>query len=191
MPSNPHVDGRTNGAALRPLSPLQIKTLIALARKAFAHLCDKGALSDSAEFNAWRHQQCLQTVERGGLRECRNEDFLPLKAHFLRLQVREEEATSCLERHEVEPRTWAMRQLQQACTAAADVMPRAMDYAYGFVKNKRHVMMVDADATTLRHAAYVVARKAAQLRSQSNAPREAGAVAPSLHADVGAEIGKE
>ena len=36
-------------------------------------------------------------------------------------------------------------------------------------------------------------KKAAQLRARytSNAPREAGAVAPSLHADVGATVGKE
>ena len=166
MPANPHVDGRTDGAALRPLSPLQIRTLIQLARQTFAHLCDTGALGDSAEFNAWRHQQCMRAVERGGLTQCRNEDFLPLKAHFLRLQGRETEATAAAERHEVEPRTWALNQLHHACTAAADVMPRALDYAYGFLKNKRGVLMVDADAKALRHAAYVVARKAAQLRKQ-------------------------
>lgn len=163
---NAHVDGRSAGAALRPLSPLQIKTLIQLARETFLHLCETGALGEAAEFDAWRHQQCLLTVEREGLTKCRNEDFLPLKAHFLRLQGRDAEATAALERHEVEPRTWALSMLHAACNKAADVMPHALLYATGFIRNKRGVSLEEADEKTLMHAGYVVARKAAQLREK-------------------------
>lgn len=163
---NAHVDGRQNGAALKPLSALQIRVLITLAREAFLSLCDRGALGDSAEFDAWRHQQCMQVAECGGLRQCRNEDFLPLKAHFLRLAGAETAAQAALERAAIEPRTWAMNGLQQACTRAADVLPCAIEYAAGFIRNKRGCTLDEADETTLRHAAYLVSRKADQLRRQ-------------------------
>jgi len=164
--SNAHVEGRSTGAALKPLSPLQIKQLILLARQGFSELCDRGELGESAEFDVWRRQQCMQCVERSGLTACRNEDYLPMLAHFLRILGRYTEAQEALARHVTEPRSHAMAALTKACEAASDVLPYAMQYATGFVRNKRGVSLEDADDKTLWAAGYLVARKAAQLRKK-------------------------
>ena len=161
---NAHVEGRSTGAALRPLSPAQIKHLVLMARQAFGYLCDQGELGDSAEFDVWRHQQCLQCVERSGLSSCRNEDYLPMLAHFLRLLGRTAEADEALARHVTEPRSHAMAALEKACKEATQVMPYAMEYAAGFVRNKLGVAIEDADDKTLWAASYMIARRAAQLR---------------------------
>jgi len=163
---NAHTDGRTSGAAQRPLSPLQIKKLIPLARQAFEHLIETGALGDAAEFDAWRHAQCLQTVERGGFREARNEDYLPLTAHFLRLLGRDSEADTALARYEVEPRTWAWSKLQEAFESAADVLPQAKAYAAGYLRNKRSISLEDASDKDLWSCVYLVTRRAEQLRKK-------------------------
>jgi hypothetical protein len=163
---NAHVEGRSFGAAMRPLSKLQISDLILLARQAFNLLYDSGTLSETAEFGSWRHQQVQMTVERAGLRECRNDDYLPLRGHFLHLLNRHAEAQECESRHLTEARTWALARLRTTCADAADVMPAAWDYAAGFVRNKRGVEIDDADDKTLWHAVYTVKRRAEQLRKQ-------------------------
>ena len=168
--SNPHVDGRSEAAALQSMTPAEIKPLIQLARQAFNHLVETGVLGDTAEFDGWRHEQCLQTVERGGFRECRHEDFLPLKAHFLRLMGRAAEADAALLRQETAPRRTAMHALTLACeeadAAAADAgIPfDASAYAAGFLRNKRHVAIDEADDKAIWHVTYVLKRKAASLR---------------------------
>lgn len=170
---NSHVDGRTKGAALASMQPAEIKPLVMLARKAFDYLLEAGRLGDAAEFDAWRHAQCLLTVERSGFRECRHEDFLPLKAHFLRLMGRTAEADAALVRQETQPRRLAMFHLQEACkeanAAAQDAGIRfyALAYAGGFLRNKRGVGIEDADDKALWHATYVLKRKAAQMSKQA------------------------
>lgn len=174
--SNPHVDGRTEGAAGQKLSPRQIAALIKLARQAHSKLSFTGEIEETVSFDHWRHRVTMQVVERIGFSVCHNEDYLPLKAYFLACLDREDEAAALRERAEVEPRTWAMKGLQDACAAAADVMPRAMDYATGFLRNQG----VDMDAATdkqIWRAMYCVQRKAALLRSAAKA---AGATAGNL-----------
>ncbi len=170
MSTNPHVEGRGEGAALRPMSKAQIAILIRLARSAWEMTQNdlevdadelefpprEGAIS----FDAWRHQVCMETVERRGFRECRNEDFLPLKAHFLRLVGRDAEADAARLRAECEPRAWALHSLRQALSEAADVMPRVIEYVEGFLRNKRGCGIDDADTKALWHGVYVLRRKA-------------------------------
>ena len=162
---NSHVDGRAAGAALQSLSREQIRSLVLLARRAFA-----AEFPPTDEpFDAWRHRQCQMAVERPGLTACRNEDFLPLKAHFLRLLGDEAGAEEAQLRASGEARRQAWWGLERACNAAADVLPAAWQYASGFMRNKRGCGLDDADAKALRHAAYVVSRKAAALRAQGAA----------------------
>jgi hypothetical protein len=67
---------------------------------------------------------------------------------------------------EVEPRTWAMEGLQRECADAADVLPRAMDYAAGYLRN-RGTDIDRADHKAIWHAAYTVRRRAGQLRRKT------------------------
>ena len=80
---------------------------------------------------------------------------------------RQQEAAAALVRHETEPRSWAMHSLKAECEAADDVLPRAMDYAAGFLRRKRAVAIEDASDRDLWSAVYTVRRKAAQLRKAS------------------------
>ena len=138
-----------------------------MARRAFEQLVERGDLGDAAEFDVWRHHQCMQRVERPGLTQCRNEDYAPMMEHFHRLLGDEEKAAHWAQRHLTEPRTWAMARLNKECEAAADVMGRAYEYAWGFTKHKRGVALEDADEKTIWHAIYVVRRRAEQLRRKA------------------------
>lgn len=126
----------TEGAAATPLSPEQRRTLALLARQAFGRLCAAGALGDAAEFDSWRHHQCVLAVERPGLRACRNEDYLPLRAHFLALLGRREAAERARVRAEVEPLTWAVRRLETEMAAARDVIERPEEYVASIARCK-------------------------------------------------------
>jgi hypothetical protein len=142
--------------------------LVLLAKEAFDRLVEAGTLGDAAEFAVWRHEQCLQCVEQRGLTACRNEDYLPLRAHFLRLLGRKAAAEIALQRTWDDPRRQALAKLRAECEAAADVMPAAWNYAAGFVRNKRGVSIDDADAKTVWHAVFLVRRRAGQLRRTEN-----------------------
>ena len=157
---NAHVEGRMHGGGLAPLSGQQIRELVLLARRAYALEFP----APEMDFDAWRHWQCQVSVERPGLTACRQDEFLPLRAHFLRMCGLTEAAKSDDFRALNEPRTRAAHALHEACREYADVLPRAMDYAAGFIRNKRHVDPDDADAKTLWHAVYVVRRRGEQLR---------------------------
>jgi len=160
--ANCHTEGRTRGAALATLSALQIRTLVLLAREAFALEFPP----PEEDFDTWRHQQCLLVVERGGLTQCRNEDFLPLKAHFLRLLGREGEAAQAETRAACEPRTWAMHAFDRECRAVADVLPAARNYAAGYLRNKRGCDLDDASDKDLWACVYLLRRRAEQLRKK-------------------------
>jgi hypothetical protein len=165
---NAHVDGRQTGAALQPLSAKQIHVLVMLAREAW------GRCAGAQGFDEWRHQQCLMAVERGGLTQCRNEDFLPLQAHFLRLLGRDQEAAAAETRHEMEPRTWALHSFQAAvqestdAAFAAGVQFDAYAYASGYLRKARGVATFDeADAKAVWAATYLLKRKAALMRKRA------------------------
>lgn len=64
------------------LSPQEIRPLIMAATKAFK-IQDQAGLTDSGEtFDAWRQRQCMDVVNKPGLRACNHFDFRPLLAHF-------------------------------------------------------------------------------------------------------------
>ena len=155
------------GASLAPLTNEQKTRLVLLARQAFDRLADRGELGDSAEPNTFRHEQCMQAVERPGLTACRNEDYQPLKAHFLRILGKDAAAEIAAQRAFDDPRRQALAKLRSECRAAEAVLPNAWGYAAGFVRNKRHVTMEDADAKTIWHAVFLVRRRAAQLRKKA------------------------
>jgi len=135
--SNPEIITRCiDGAALAPLSREQKKDLILLAQRAFQRLYDSGTLSESTEFESWRHQQVMQVCERGGLREARNEDFLALQGHFLGLLGQPVLAERRRVASQLEPRRWALAKLHQECDAATDVIDRPWDYICSIARSR-------------------------------------------------------
>ena len=153
------------GAALAPLSREQKRDLVLAARRAYAKLQGQGqALPD---FEEWRHQQQILTVERESLTTCHNEDYLFLLAHYQSLCGYKQAAERSIVRATVEPRIWAMNKFSEECEAAADVLPQARQYAAGFLRNSRGVELDDASAKQIWHAIYIIRRRAAQLRRKS------------------------
>jgi hypothetical protein len=110
-------------------------------------------------FDAWRREQCMQAVERQGLTECRNEDYLPLMAHFLRLLGREDEAAALLERAEMEPRAYVMDQFRRACRVAEGHVQNPEQYAEGFLRRACKCGIDDAPEKALWRAVYLLRNK--------------------------------
>jgi hypothetical protein len=152
-----------DGAALAPLSPEQRRELVLLAKRAFDKLSSPTStlppssslpppstnhpppqpsllppstfhLPPSTSFDTWRHQTCLQVVERPGLTACRQEDFAPLKGHFLRLIGQEAMADRLQERAEMEPRRVALWKLEQEYSAVLDVIDRPDEYVFSIAR---------------------------------------------------------
>jgi len=161
---------QTRGAALAPLSNEQKRKLAAMAHYAYIEA------GPDQDFDDWRHDQVRECVSKGGLTECCNADYNPLKAHFLALSGNVVGSMKATVKSATEPRQWALSSLMKACTEAKDVMPEAMKYARGFVLNKRGVTLEDADDRTIWHAVFVVRRKAQSERKKKRGGVPAGDV---------------
>ena len=156
---------QTRGAAETPLSNLQKQKLAAMAHYAYREVAP-----EHQDFDDWRHDEVRKMVGKGGLRECVNADYLPLKSHFLNLCGNVKGAFRAALRSVTEPREWAYAALLKACGEAGDVfadIKAAMGYARGFVKNKRGVSLEDADEKTIWHAVFTVRRKAQSERKKA------------------------
>lgn len=175
---NLHTDGRSEAGALVPLSPMQRKKLAMLARMAWGkqredRSQESGVRSDEdcpfevpgerdevGDFDTWRRRQCMIAVERPGLSVCRNEDYLPLKAHFLMILGRVDEAEAVGERAAMDPRNRAMHEFRRACSAAAGVLDNPEAYADGFLRRACGVGIHDASDKQVWRAVYLLRRKA-------------------------------
>jgi hypothetical protein len=171
---NRHTDGRSEAGGQGALSPKQKRQLILLAREAWAKRAEPvlaGVVDEcpfdvpapagaGEDFDAWRHAECMMAVERPGLSACRNEDYLPLKAHFLRLLGRHEEAEALDAKALVDPRNRAMHEFQRACMAAAGVLDNPLAYAEGFLRRACGVSLDEASDTHIWRAVYLLRRKA-------------------------------
>jgi hypothetical protein len=146
-----------------------------LARRAFDQQAQSGVLGDAAEPEVWRKEQQLRAVGKSSLTACCNKDYLALKARFQDLAGEHVTAFRNHLRAENEPRAWALAKLRRECAAAADVLPRAWDYAAGFLHNKRGVSIEECPEKDIWHAIFTVRRRAAQLRRA--AERERGSYA--------------
>lgn len=114
------------------LSNLQKQQIAQLAREAWekwdgreAFLEANGAMSASECFTHWRHWQQGLACGQQSLRLCTGEeDFLRLRAHFLALCGRQEQAARALVRHATEPGRIALWKLREA------LHERGLDEAY-------------------------------------------------------------
>ena len=81
------------------------------------------------DFNAWRHQQTMQCVERPGLCHCRNEDYSYVQAHMLRLQGHAKAAQAAEVRADDNTRRQALAKLRFECRNV-----RYIEKPYSYVK---------------------------------------------------------
>jgi len=137
------IDRCIDGAALAPLTAAQKRELVLLARRAFERLYDSGAISEATEFDAWRHGQTLQCVERPGISACRQEDFAQVKSHFLRLLGQEGMSQRLQARADMEPRRVALWKLEQECAAARDVIDRPLEYVSSIARARYKAASMD------------------------------------------------
>lgn len=134
MSNSAILDRCENGAASAPLTAAQRRELVLLARRAFLRLYDAGQISETTEFDAWRHQQAKIAVERDGIRACRQEDFAQLKGYLLRLLGAERQADRMQARAEMEPRRIAEWKLDEECWKAQDVISRPHEYVFSIAR---------------------------------------------------------
>lgn len=138
------IDRCVSGAALAPLTGEQRQKLALLARRAYDRQHpDTVHRPPSTAFDLWRHAQVMQAVERAGIRECRQEDYDVVQAHFLRLLGQRAMAERVQIRAEVEPRRQALTKLRMECAAAADVIDRPEEYVAAIANARFKTRILD------------------------------------------------
>lgn len=88
---------RVASSSGKPLSTRQKAVISQTARQAFdiqdrAGLIDGSAVSDSKRFETWRRAQQAEAIGISSLRECGNNHYRPLMAHFLVLAGKDDSA---------------------------------------------------------------------------------------------------
>jgi hypothetical protein len=133
-----HINTAIEGAALAPIGSSEKRELAILCRKAWDKLGRPGLVAGGKvgeAFDRWRHQQVTQCVERGGLRECRHEDYNYIRAQMLRILGAARQADQADLRAATEPRRQALAKLQAECRDALHVA-RPMAYVQAIAKSK-------------------------------------------------------
>jgi len=151
---------RAEGAAMAPLSNAQKQKLAAMAHYAWMEV------APDQDFDDWRHDEVKAIVGKGGFRECVNADYNPLKARWLDLVGNATGEFKASFKSISEPRSWALFSLHKETKLAEDVMPRAMDYARGMIRNIAGINLDDATDKQIWRAVYAVRRKAQKLRRE-------------------------
>ena len=149
---------RAQGAALAPLSNDQKQKLAAMARYAWIEV------GPDQDFDDWRHEEVMRIVKKPGLRDCHNEDYNTLKAHFLYICGHANAAFRAAFKSVTEPRQWAMFSLFKEVKEAQDVFPTALEYARGFIFKQTSLSLEDASDNMVWRAVYAVRNKALTLR---------------------------
>jgi len=174
-----HTAAAVVGGGSAALTATQKRELCILARKAYARARATGdavnpiddGMCESRAFEVWRRLQQVAAVGQASLRCCINNDYLPLKAHFLALAGAARQAREVAAKHVTEPRQWARARLRRECNEAADVMRDAWGYAGGFLRKRRGVDIATCDEKALWQAIYLIRRRAGQLRRQGKGAR--------------------
>jgi hypothetical protein len=121
------IDRAMAGSARAPLAPWQRQRLMARYIVPAWNLRRAQGLT-SEPLDAWRREEQFKACGKESLRDCTQQDWNLLCAHFLRMQGRVEKAST----HEVKARTGnlavARHKLEEAMTYAKDVIERPQDY---------------------------------------------------------------
>ncbi len=148
------------GAALAPIGSAEKRELAILCRKAWNKLGRPGE-----SFDAWRHQQVLQCVERPGLRQCRHEDFNYIRARMLRILGADKQADQADARACTERRRQAVAKLRAECTAATSIS-NPMGYVSAIARSKFKTTRIETDLSANQIWQLVFSLRNAQTRKR-------------------------
>lgn len=166
-----------SGAAMAPLSREQIRELVILARKAWKVACETCGTSHvppptshvpPPTFDEFRRRETLLVVERPGLRQCRQEDFLHLKAHWLRALGAVRQAERVQARATIEPRQMALHKLHAELANASDVIKRPREYVAKIAAARFKTSLIETDlaANQVWNLVFDIRRAAQRRRAQ-------------------------
>lgn len=158
------------GAAGNPISAEQKRDLVLLARRVYDAMDKRGDLLAGQTFDAWRRLHCRMAVERAGLRDCTNEDYLPLRAHFLGLLGARQAAERTRWAAANEPVRAAMFRLRREMEAARLRIGNPEAYVQSISRCKFKCLIEECNEKQLWTLVFDI-RRAAQKR------RKAGGVA--------------
>ena len=169
--NTPGIDTAITGAALAPIGSREKRELAILCRKAWESLgrpgLQPGGKSGEA-FDRWRHQQVTQCVERGGLRECRHEDYNYIRAQMLRILGAARQADRADLRAATEPRRQALAKLQAECRAAVGI-ERPMDYVRAIARSKFKTPRIESDLAANQIWQLIFSLRSAEVRRRRQA----------------------
>jgi hypothetical protein len=159
------------GAALAPLTGAQIRDLVLLSKRVHETHDKLGMLAEAdADFDTWRHRQTMQIVERSGLTQCRQEDYLPLRAHFLQLLGYKLAARRDWAKSATDDIRQALAVLRQEKEKARDVIDDPHAYVDAIARSKYKTGLIESDLAAKQIWTLVFdIRRAAQQRRKRRA----------------------
>lgn len=188
MKEHDAIDRATAGAASRPLSNEQRMRLAIAARRAFEAQREAGLVSAEETAATWRRRHAMMAVERPGVRQCVNEDYLMLMAHYadmhalalkklcdfggaMRLAARSEglrrRADALRTEALTEQRTWAQARLEKEYAAASDVIERPAAYVSSIARARfKTATLADLSERQIWMLIFDLRRNAARRRKQ-------------------------
>ena len=180
-----HSERAIQGGAAAPLTNEQKKEAAMLARRAYDLMKGKGLIAASVSVEDWRHRECLQCVERGGLTFAAQSDWPLIMGHFHKLIA--SHTTSESERkasNDVAFRmgakalnqdaSFAMAKLRHECESAADVMQDPRGFCRGISVQRFHVEpvqngVIKLSARDIWWLIFTLRRRCQQLRRKGRA----------------------
>jgi hypothetical protein len=130
------------------LSKAQKATLCILAREAY----DRVGIHTGDDLAEWRHAEQTAAVGKASLCDCVQDDFLPLKAHFLNLCGESGRAMNAHIRHQSEDKRVAMHKLEASCRERG----LEMGYPAAICRTQYKCTLDEASAPQLWRLVYTV-----------------------------------
>lgn len=155
------IDRAIAGAAEVPLTKEQKARICILAREAYDQA------ESQVSYDEWRRSEQRRATGIESLRDARNKHYNSYVAHFENLLGRSGRAFKREFKSQTEDRSWALYRLKLESRKAADVLPAALEYAAGFIRNRLHVSLEEAPARSLWAAIFMLRRRVHQLRRQA------------------------
>ena len=133
-----------------PLSNEQKASICILAKTA----ADAVGVSfiNTAHAREWRQEQQYKAVGKQSLTECVQDDFLPIRAHFLNLAGQSAVAMNMHLKHDTEPKRIAMHKLTEACARAG----KPLAYAAAICRSKNKCALDEANVKQIWQLVFTI-----------------------------------
>lgn len=180
MNNDEYTDRAIQGGAAAPLTNEQKKRAVLLARRAFDLMKLASAIGDAVTFDMWRHSECMQCVERGGLTFAAQSDWPYIQGHFAALIAKHtalegerkqmnELAFQMGKKAINQDASFAMAKMRHECENAKDVMPDAWGFCQGISYKRFHVEPAKLNAKQVWWLIFTLRRRCGQLRRKGRA----------------------